>query len=302
MKRVKTATEVREIVSRIRGGGERIGFVPTMGALHEGHMSLINLARSRTDFVVTSIFVNPKQFGPKEDYSRYPRDFERDGALMQEGGCDLLFLPSATDMYSPGDRTRVHVEGVTEFLCGASRPGHFNGVALIVAKLFNIVLPDEAYFGQKDAQQAVVIQRMAADLDFPVRIVIGPTVREADGLAMSSRNAYLSTGERSKALALHAALTDAQRAIEEGERDAAVIRSAMNRIMAGAGIEVEYAEVVDAKTMRPRERIDGTVLLAVAGRLGGARLIDNVALMVDGDGVGEIVLEFPEWSRYAWRR
>jgi pantoate--beta-alanine ligase len=270
-----------------------------MGALHEGHASLVRMARARTGFVVASIFVNPKQFGPREDLARYPRTFEADRALLADLGCDLLFHPEPSALYSPADRTRVSVEGISDVLCGASRHGHFQGVALIVAKLFNIVGPDEAFFGQKDAQQALVIQRMASDLDFPVAIRLGPTVREADGLAMSSRNRYLGPEDRARAAALYAGLSMARSMIEAGERDPAPVAAAMREQMRAAGFEVEYAVAVAGATLGRLDRIEGTVLLACAGRLGGTRLIDNVALRVSGGTVEEIVLEFPGWSRYA---
>jgi pantoate--beta-alanine ligase len=270
-----------------------------MGALHEGHGSLVRMARARTEFVAASIFVNPGQFGPKEDLSRYPRTFEADRKMLGDLGCDLLFHPDDADIYSPADRTRISVEGISDVLCGAARLGHFQGVALVVAKLFNIIRPDEAFFGQKDAQQALVIQRMAADLDFPVAILLGPTVREADGLAMSSRNRYLDPEARSKASAMYAGLAAAKRGIEAGERDPVPLVDLMAGTMRAAGFDVEYASAVDGATLDPLERIGGTVLLACAGRIGGTRLIDNVALRVSGAKVEEIVLEFPEWSRYA---
>jgi pantoate--beta-alanine ligase len=299
MKTVTTPREARRIVDEIRNTGARIGFVATMGALHEGHASLVRLARARTGFVVASIFVNPKQFGPREDLSRYPRTFEADRRLLDDLGCDCLFHPEAADLYGPADRTRISIEGLSDALCGLSRPGHFHGVALVVAKLFNIIRPDVAFFGQKDAQQAVIIQRMAADLDFPVAIVLGATVREADGLAMSSRNRYLDPEARSRAPAMYAGLAAAKARIEAGERDPAPISGALAGTMREAGFDVEYASIVDGPTLRPLARIEGTVLIACAGRIGGTRLIDNVALRVSGRSVEEIVLEFPEWSRYA---
>ena len=298
---VRDPAGVRERVAAARGGGLSIGFVPTMGALHDGHLSLVRLGLERTSYMAVSIFVNPKQFGPKEDYARYPRDEEIDAALLEKAGCDLLFAPSERDLYSSGDRTRITVGGLDEFLCGSSRPGHFNGVALVVAKLFNIVQPDEAYFGQKDAQQAVIIQRMAADLDFPVRIVVGPTVREDDGLAMSSRNAYLSADERGRAVALYEALTAARKAVEEGERVPEALKRLMISRLSRSELDIDYAEVVDAATMRPVATVDGLVLVAVAARLGETRLIDNIVLRVSPGGVEEARLEFPEWSRYESR-
>jgi pantoate--beta-alanine ligase len=298
---VRNPAGVRDLLAGVRSSGGMIGFVPTMGALHDGHASLIRLARERTEYVVVSVFVNPKQFGPAEDLDRYPRNEKSDLELLGSLGCDLLFAPRDRDIYSKADRTRVSVDGLGEFLCGASRPHHFQGVALVVAKLFNIVQPDEAYFGQKDAQQAVIIQRMAADLDFPIRIVIGPTVRERDGLAMSSRNAYLSPEDRIRAVAIYGALVEARRALENGERDPAAIRQILRARITREGIDVDYAEIVDGRTLGPVEEVDGVLLLAVAARIGGTRLIDNVAVRISGDRVEETTLEFPEWSRYGWK-
>jgi pantoate--beta-alanine ligase len=299
MKTLTSPREVRAAVDEARAARLRVGFVPTMGALHEGHASLVRTARSRTSFVIASIFVNPKQFGPREDLARYPRPIERDIRFLEELGCDLLFHPGERDLYSSADRTRITVEGLSDGLCGASRAGHFQGVVLVVAKLLNIVRPDEAYFGQKDAQQAVIIQRMAADLDIPVHIVLGPTVREPDGLAMSSRNAYLDDAARARASAIYRALRAARERVEAGERSAGAVCGMMASAMREGGIDVEYAAVVDGATLSTLERIEGTVLLACAGRIGGVRLIDNVALRVSGGTVEETLLEFPRWSRYA---
>ena len=299
MKTVKAPREVREIIDRLKRDGASVGLVPTMGALHEGHASLVRLARSRSGFVVASIFVNPKQFGPREDLGRYPRSFDEDRRLLESLGCDLLFSPDDRDLYSQADRTRVAVEGLSGVLCGVSRSGHFDGVTLVVAKLFNIVRPDEAYFGQKDAQQAVIIQRMAADLDVPVRIVLGPTVREADGLAMSSRNVYLDDSSRASAPAIYRSLRAAKERIEAGDRDPVAVAAGVARMMREGGFDVEYASVVDGAALEAIERIEGIVLIACAGRIGGTRLIDNVALRVAGTKVEEILLMFPEWSRYA---
>lgn len=282
----------------VKRGGKCIGFVPTMGALHEGHTSLVRLARQQTDFVIVSIFINPKQFGPREDLVRYPCDEDGDREILRDIGCDLLFVPATADIYSPGDRTRIQIEELSDALCGASRPGHFHGVALIVAKLFNMVQPDKAFFGQKDAQQAVIIQRMTADLDFPVAIVLGPTVREPDGLALSSRNRYLTAEHRKSATALFRALVSVHGKIREGERDVGVLRNLMRDTMIDAGVDVDYAEVVDGESLRPVETATGTLLIAVAGRVGGTRLIDNIALAVSDNSAEEILLEFPQWSRY----
>jgi pantoate--beta-alanine ligase len=298
---MKTVTAPRAVRESLRGerlAGRRIGFVPTMGALHEGHASLVRLARRRTDIVVVSIFVNPKQFGPREDFSRYPRDVGGDRRFLEDLGCDVLFRPTTAELYSAHDRTRISVENLSDALCGGSRPGHFQGVALIVAKLFNIVQPDEAYFGQKDAQQAIIVQRMAADLDVPVRIVLGPTVREPDGLAMSSRNVFLDPDERARAAAIPAALRAVRGRIERGERDPEPLVALMRRMMAERGIDVDYADIVDCSTLGRIRSIEGTVLVACAGTVGRTRLIDNVALSVSGSEVREVLVEFPEWSRY----
>ncbi len=299
MRTARTPAEARDIVRERKRSGKSIGFVPTMGALHEGHQSLVRMARENTDFVVSSIFVNPKQFGPREDLAGYPRDEADDSGILERLGCDLLFIPEGREMYTPNDRTRLTVRDLSGTLCGASRPGHFDGVVLVVAKLLNIVQPDVAFFGQKDAQQAVIVQRMVADLDFPVRIRLGPTVREQDGLAMSSRNRYLGGDERSRAPALYRALEAARGAIEGGERAPSVVSSLMKGIMEEAGFEVDYAEAVDGAALGMIDRLEGTVLLAAAGRMGRARLIDNIALVISGNDVRETLLEFPEWSRYA---
>lgn len=279
-----TIDGVRAEVAAARRGGARVAFVPTMGALHAGHQSLVRAARARADegggrgFVVVSVFVNPTQFGPKEDFAAYPRDLDRDAALAGEAGADLVFAPSVAEMYPEGFRTRVEVTGLSEPLCGRGRPGHFQGVALVVAKLLNIVQPDLSVFGQKDAQQAVIIRRLARDLALPGEIVVAPTVREADGLAMSSRNAYLSAEERRAALALSRGLFDAQDAWADGERDGtrlvALVRS---RLDAEARVAAEYVELVDADDLSPWTG-RGPALLAVAARVGPARLIDNVRL------------------------
>lgn len=298
MKIIESPKQVRGECVAARHRGAKIGLVPTMGALHDGHASLVRLARERCSFVVVSIFVNPKQFGPNEDFARYPRTMNRDSQLLRRLGCDLLFAPSEKDLYSSHDRTRISIEGLSDVLCGSVRRGHFDGVALVVAKLLNIVGPDEAFFGQKDAQQAVIIQRMVADLDIPVKVVIGPTIREPDGLAMSSRNAYLDADTRSKAPAMYGALLEAKKRIEKGARSSAAIKSLIESRMRNAGFDVDYAEVVNGETLEPIENISGKVLIACAGRLGGTRLIDNVALKVLGERVEEILLEFPEWSRY----
>lgn len=239
-------------------------------------------ARGNGRLVVVSIFVNPTQFGPNEDFSRYPRPLEADLAACREEGVDAVFLPAVDDMYPPGSKTSVRVAGVTERLCGAHRPGHFDGVATVVAKLFNIVHPDAAYFGQKDGQQCVVIRRMAADLDMPVRIVICPTVREADGLALSSRNAYLVPQQRTQALCLSQALRLGESLVARGERQSAVIVERMrSHILAAGPCVIEYIEAVDADTLEPLEVMAGRCMLALAVRIGATRLIDNAIVDVE---------------------
>ncbi len=298
IKVVKTPREVRKVIAEYQKNRENIGFVPTMGDLHRGHISLIEMALEKCDRVVVSIFVNPKQFGPKEDYSRYPRNEQRDKAILEELVCDLLFVPSVRDIYSTSDRTRVSVEKITDRLCGSFRPGHFDGVTLVVSKLFNIVDPDMAFFGQKDAQQAVVIQRMSADLNFPVRIVLGPIIREDSGLALSSRNRYLDDNETIRAASLYKSLSEAFNSIKMGERNPERIISSMRSTIENAGLEVEYAQIVDGRTMKSVSRIEDIILLAVAARLGDVRLIDNIAVRIEDDTAEEVLLEFPDWSSY----
>jgi len=300
MKKATSPAEAAAYLAEARSRGLSIGLVPTMGALHEGHLSLVRMSLERSGLTAVSLFVNPKQFGEGEDLDRYPRTEEQDAGLLEELGCGLLFMPAADSLYSEADRTSVSVRELGDGLCGASRPGHFDGVLLVVAKLFNIIRPDFAFFGQKDAQQAVIIQRMAADLDFPVRILLGPTVREDDGLAMSSRNRYLSGKERALAPAMRGGLLDAAEAIGKGERDAKRIRDIVTARMKEAGFEIDYVELVDGATLRSLERAEGTVLLAAAGKLGTTRLIDNIALRIGTEGASETLLEFPEWSRYEW--
>ncbi|MFN8114441.1 MAG: pantoate--beta-alanine ligase [Solirubrobacterales bacterium] len=279
MRIVETKRELREALAGPRREGLSIGLVPTMGFLHDGHVALLEAARRDCDVVVMSLFVNPAQFGPGEDLSRYPRDRERDAAVASEAGVDFVYAPAVEEVYPEGFATAVEVGGLTEVLCGdpALRgPEHFRGVTTVVAKLFNTVGPDTAYFGQKDAQQAVVVQRMAADLDFPVEIVVVPTVREADGLAMSSRNAYLSPADRERAPTLHRALEAAAAAAEPGASAAAVLAAAREEL-ASAGIEPEYLEARDAGDLAPIESFNGRrALIAVAAQVGDARLIDNV--------------------------
>jgi len=278
--------ELRTACDDARALGRRVGLVPTMGYFHTGHRSLMRNARVENDFVVVSLFVNPLQFGPAEDLDAYPRDFEGDAAVAKAEGVDLLFAPSVDEMYPQPPRTTVHVEGLTAGLCGKARPTHFDGVTTVVAKLFSMVGPCRAYFGRKDAQQLAVVRRMAADLDLPVDVVGCPLVREADGVAMSSRNAYLDADERRAASVLSRSLQEAARAITDGERDS----DAVHRLIAGLvatepKVQLEYAEVVDAAALEPLTEMDGDVLVAVAAQVGRARLIDNMSVSIGSSGV-----------------
>ncbi len=258
---------------------EPVGFVPTMGYLHEGHISLARRARAECRSVVVSIFVNPTQFGPSEDLAKYPRDLERDLRLLEPVGVDLVWTPTPEAMYPPGFQTWVEVEGLTRPLEGAARPGHFRGVTTVVAKLFNAVQPQVAYFGQKDAQQAAVIRRMTRDLDFPVEVVVCPTVREADGLAMSSRNAYLSAEERRAATVLFRALSAAKEAFEQGERDADRLRQIMTETVNAEPLaKLQYVSCADYDTLEELENVSGKSLLSMAVFIGKTRLIDNFVL------------------------
>jgi pantoate--beta-alanine ligase len=282
MLQVRKAEELRCEIARWRKAGERIGFVPTMGALHEGHLSLVGIARKKTDRIVASVFVNPAQFGPNEDFSRYPRQPEKDAEMLAEAGCDLLFLPDVDTMYPPGHTVYVDLGNPSETLEGVCRPGHFRGVATVVALLFNLVQPDVAVFGEKDAQQLAVIRRMVRDLHIPVEIVPGPTIREADGLAMSSRNAYLSPEERKAAGVLHRSLRNAEAAIQAGERRGGEVRRILSETLNSEPLaRVEYAEVVDEESFQPVEKLQGRLVLPLAVRVGGTRLIDNLQLAVE---------------------
>jgi pantoate--beta-alanine ligase len=283
---LRTKAELRAAVAAAKRAGETIGLVPTMGYLHDGHLSLIRAARAECDLVVMSLFVNPTQFGPGEDLDRYPRDEERDLRLAAEAGADLVFAPAVEEVYAAGASTAVEVTGqLTDVLDGDPErrgPEHFRGVTTVVAKLFNIVDPDVAYFGQKDAQQAVVIRRMARDLDFPVRIQVMPTVREPDGLAMSSRNAYLEPADRERATALSRALKAAERGAREGSLAAGL--DAARAELAAAAIEPEYLEARDAETLEPVDELGARpVLVAVAAHVGAARLIANVLIQPTND-------------------
>ncbi len=275
MQLLETIAQVRAA----RGAFPTLGLVPTMGFLHEGHLSLMRRAKAECGAAAVSIFVNPTQFGPHEDLARYPRDLARDLALLEGVGADLVFTPSAEEVYPQGFASRIEVEGVTAPLEGAARPGHFSGVATVVAKLFNIVQPTRAYFGQKDAQQAVVIRRMAIDLDMAVQVVVGETVREADGLALSSRNVYLDTAERAAAPTLFRALSRAQALFADGERDAETLRDSVRQVIAAEHLfAVDYVSIADANTLRELEKVEVSALVSLAARIGRTRLIDNVML------------------------
>lgn len=277
MKVIETIAGMKAASAGWKAAGRRVGFVPTMGFLHDGHLSLVREARKRAEVVVVSIFVNPAQFGPREDFSRYPRDLDRDRALLEAEGVDVLFHPAAAEMYPPGYRTYVEVQGLQDALCGRSRPGHFRGVATVVLKLFNIVRPDAAFFGAKDAQQVTILRKMAADLDLDVEVVTCPIVREPDGLAMSSRNAYLKPDERRAALVLSRGLAEAERAIRAGERDAAKVLAAVRAVIDAEPLaRIDYVEAVDPLGFGPVEEIRGDVLLALAVFVGSTRLIDNL--------------------------
>lgn len=273
---VETVDEVRARVAQWRAQGLTVGLVPTMGYLHEGHQSLIEQAAKDNDRVVVSVFVNPTQFGEGEDLESYPRDLDRDSRACEEAGAALLFHPSPEEMYFPDRSTTIHMAGISEELCGKSRPIHFDGVCLVVAKLFNIVVPDRAYFGQKDAQQLLVIKRMVRDLNFSVQVVGCPIVREADGLAKSSRNTYFSDEERAAAVVLSRALAAGKELCEQGERDAEVVCAAIRDVLAGEPLaDPEYIEIVGTDTVKPVDRIEEEVLCAIAVRIGSTRLIDN---------------------------
>ncbi len=283
---VDRIADLRAACERARSAGRRVGVVPTMGFLHEGHRSLIRAAREASDFVVVTIFVNPLQFGANEDLDRYPRDLAGDLEQCRAEGVDCVFTPSVAEMYPRPPLTSVHVDALTSDLCGAARPTHFDGVTTVVAKLFSIVGPCAAFFGRKDAQQLAVVTRMADDLNLPVEVIGCPIVREADGLARSSRNAYLSPADRDAALVLSRALRRVVGDVLEGERDAARVAQVVREIVASEpGVALEYVEVRDAHELTALATIDGSVLIAVAARVGPTRLIDNVMVRVDDSGV-----------------
>ena len=279
MKILKAAAEMRAASRRTRRGGKRLGFVPTMGALHQGHLSLVQAAKAQSDVVAVSIFVNPTQFGPQEDFAKYPRTFERDCALLEKEGVEFVFAPSVDEMYPNGAVTYVIVERLSEKLCGRSRPGHFRGVTTVVSKLFHIVEPDWAFFGQKDAAQVAIIRRMVRDLDMPVEIVVCPIVRQPDGLAMSSRNTYLDPQQRKSALVLYRSLMRVEEVFRSGERNSAKLISAGKEVIAQeASARLDYLEVVDPDNLDFMPVISADALVAMAAFVGTTRLIDNVVL------------------------
>ena len=278
----RSERELRHAVDKWRVGGERIGFVPTMGALHAGHLALVELAQKHASRVVVSIFVNPTQFDQNDDFARYPRSPESDAAQLEAAGCDLLFLPEVEAIYPPGAATRVSVDGPAHGFEGDHRPGHFDGVATVVAALFGLVRPDVAVFGEKDAQQLAVVRALARDLHYGIEIVAAPIVREPDGLAMSSRNVLLADGERAAAAVLPRALEAARARIAEGERDAAAVAAVIGAVVAAEPrVQLQYAAAVAADSFRPLERLAGDVVVPIAARVGAVRLLDNLHVRVD---------------------
>lgn len=278
MQTLNTVAEIRALSREWHQAGERIAVVPTMGFLHDGHLSLIRLAREHADRVIVSIFVNPTQFGPNEDLARYPRDLKRDQALCEQTGADAVFHPAPEEMYAPDFSTWVNEESLSRTLCGAFRPIHFRGVCTVCLKLFNITRADCAVFGRKDAQQLLVIERMVRDLNVPVEIIEAPLVREEDGLARSSRNKYLSEDEHRRALSLSRGLSAARAAYAAGERDAGALKAAVRREIEGNADHIDYVDLMSRDTLRPAARVDSPALLAVAAYFGGTRLIDNIFL------------------------
>jgi len=277
METIAKIEQLRRNLKKIKKEGKRIGFVPTMGYLHEGHLSLIKQARKETDLVAISIFVNPTQFGPKEDYGSYPRDLNRDKRLAKKAGVDITFAPTVSEIYPPGFSTYVEVEGLSRILCGASREGHFRGVTTIVIKLFNIVQPDIAYFGQKDFQQAVIIKKMVKDLDMGLKIKVLPTVRERDGLAMSSRNTYLSPQERIDAAVLYQSLQQARKMVKSNIRDSKLIKSRLKELIGEKkSAKIDYIAIVDPESLGEVKKITRNVAISLAVWIGKTRLIDNM--------------------------
>ncbi|MCX7843075.1 MAG: pantoate--beta-alanine ligase [Clostridia bacterium] len=281
MRIIESIADMKAAINEYKKSGCTIGFVPTMGYLHEGHMSLVKVSRNENDITIMSIFVNPAQFGPNEDFERYPRDMERDSQMAREAGVDIIFAPSVQEMYPEGYKTYVNVEDITQVLCGGSRPGHFRGVATVVCKLFNIVEPTRAYFGQKDAQQAIVLRKMAKDLNMNLEIVTCPIIRETDGLAMSSRNVYLSPAERKAALVLSRSLKEAKEMVERGERSAGKVEAFITeRISEEELAVIDYVKVVDMENLAEIHTIRHRALIALAVWFGKTRLIDNIIVEV----------------------
>jgi len=286
---VEKIDELRGLLYTARAGGKRIGLVPTMGYLHAGHLSLVENCKEHADYIVVSIFVNPTQFGPNEDLESYPRDFERDRKLLAAQNVDVIFSPSPDEIYPGEQLIQFNIDKLTQYLCGASRPGHFEGVLLVVAKLFNLVQPDVAVFGQKDLQQLIIIKRMVDELNFPIHIIAGPTMREPDGLAMSSRNAYLTDAERAKSVALYNSMSEAQRAIEAGERSAKrLLDQIRTHLETHSGGRIDYAEIVRLEDLQPIDPLSGRIAIVLAVFVGKARLIDNLVLELEGAHVREI--------------
>lgn len=281
MRVIEKISDLKAIIRSQKSSGKTIGFIPTMGFLHQGHMSLVKASKDDNDFTIMSIFVNPTQFGPNEDFDKYPRDMARDTKLAEAAGVDVIFAPLKDEMYPAGYKTYVDVVDITNALCGKSRPGHFKGVTTVVTKLFNIVEPDKAYFGQKDAQQVIVLKKMVRDLNMNLEIVTCPIVRESDGLAMSSRNTYLTSEQRNGALVLSKSLFEAEQMIKDGERDVAkLIGHISEKISAISFAEIDYVEVTDIINLEKVDTINGKVLIALAVRFGNTRLIDNVIVEV----------------------
>lgn len=281
MRVIEKISDMKEVIRSNKALGKTIGFVPTMGYLHEGHLSLMKKSVEANDLTVISIFVNPTQFGPNEDFEKYPRNIERDLQLAESVGVDVVFAPSVAEMYPDNYKTYVNVEDITNVMCGLSRPGHFRGVTTVVNKLFNIVEPDKAYFGQKDAQQVVVLKKMVRDLNMNLEIVTCPIIREPDGLAMSSRNVYLSEEERSAALILSKSLFEVEEMIKKGEKSReTVVKYLIDRIKSEKLADIDYVEVVNTESLGQVEKLEGSILVALAVRFGKTRLIDNVVVEV----------------------
>lgn len=281
MQVIRSIKSLRRAVAKAKSAGQRVGFVPTMGALHEGHLSLIRRCRKENDLVILSIFVNPTQFGPAEDFARYPREEKKDKKLAKQEKVDIIFYPSVKTVYPKGYLTYIDVEKLTQPLCGQSRPGHFRGVATVVGKLLNIVAPDVVYLGQKDAQQAAVVRQMVRDLNFPVAVTVCSTVRDIDGLALSSRNGYLSPAQRKEATVIYRSLREAKARARQGERRAGtLLRGIRSRILRESSGVPEYIECVQAQTLVPLKRIEGKVMIAVAVRFQKTRLIDNIVFHI----------------------